>query len=192
MTLQDLILTLTGADSQIKSLQNQLDLALKDKADNINALQVQINAIAKERDTAKALNDRNERVKKVIETGLLEYGKPYVFGATRGQNANFDCSSFTYWCFKKALNMDLHWASYTQAQSDGVFIDGFENALPGDLLCYNVTTGNRETWEDIDHVGIYCGNNKTLHTYKVGVGVKFEELTDTRKSQLKFIKRVLV
>lgn len=195
MDLQKQLEQTPQLQSQITALQAALVNAQKDKADNINALQDQIKAIANERDSSKASTIRDQKAQIVIRTGLLEYGKPYVFSAARGQNANFDCSSFTQWSFKKALGISLHGASYSQAQLDGRFIDGgLDNALIADLLCYDV--GSRDTWEGIDHVGLYTGkdadgNHTTLHTYKVGIGVVFEKMTDARIKQLKFIKRVI-
>lgn len=193
MTLEEILDFFTGLQKEIAEIEKEnsdLNSRLQVANITVGSQQSQLNSISGQKDDALKTITRNDKAQKVIQTGLLQYGKPYKFSATRGQTNEFDCSSFTQYCFKTALGINLHSASYSQAQNDGSFINGLDNAIAGDLLCFDVGA-SRETWEGIDHVGIYCGNAKILHTYKVGVGVVFEELTDARKKQLKFIKRVI-
>jgi cell wall-associated NlpC family hydrolase len=99
----------------------------------------------------------------VIATGKQFLGVPYKFGAKSGRTDAFDCSSFTQYVFKKN-GINIPRSSRQQAKV-GTFVP--RNQLkPGDLVFSDT---NRDGI--INHVSIYMGNGKLLHTYRVGVGV---------------------
>ncbi|MCY9693391.1 C40 family peptidase [Paenibacillus alginolyticus] len=99
----------------------------------------------------------------VIAKGKQFLRVPYQFGAKTGRTDVFDCSSFTQYVFKQnGINIPR---SSKQQANIGTFVP--KNQLqPGDLVFSDT---NRDGV--INHVGIYMGNGKVLHTYKVGVGV---------------------
>ncbi|MCR8630472.1 C40 family peptidase [Paenibacillus radicis (ex Xue et al. 2023)] len=99
----------------------------------------------------------------VIATGKHFLGVRYQFGAPSGKTNAFDCSSFTQYVFKQN-GINLPRSSRQQA---GVGTPVSKSKLqPGDLIFSDT---NRDGV--INHVGIYMGNGKILHTYKVGIGV---------------------
>lgn len=99
----------------------------------------------------------------VIATGKQYLGVPYVFGAKSGITSAFDCSSFTQYVFKKN-GINLPRTSRQQAKV-GKFVSK-SNLKAGDLIFSDT---NRDGV--INHVSIYMGNNKVLHTYSKKVGV---------------------
>lgn len=100
---------------------------------------------------------------KVIQTGKKYISTPYVFGAASGRTSAFDCSSFTQYIFKKN-GITLPRSSREQSKV-GTKVSK-TNLLPGDLIFSDT---NRDGV--INHVSVYMGNNKLIHTYKKGVGV---------------------
>ncbi|WP_219837373.1 C40 family peptidase [Paenibacillus sp. R14(2021)] len=100
---------------------------------------------------------------KVAATGKHYLGTPYKFGAKSGITSVFDCSSFTQYIFKKH-GIKIPRSSKEQSKA-GVYVSR-KNLKPGDLIFSDT---NRDGV--INHVSLYIGNGKLLHTYRVGVGV---------------------
>lgn len=85
--------------------------------------------------------------KKVAKYGLQYIGNPYVYGGT-SLTSGTDCSGFTYRVYS-AFGYSLPRTSYQQRSSGrGV---SYEEAQPGDLICYE------------GHVGIYIGGGMIVH-----------------------------
>ncbi|MFF2479603.1 C40 family peptidase [Paenibacillus sp. NPDC058071] len=105
----------------------------------------------------------SSKASSVIATGKTFLGKPYKFGAPSGSTASFDCSSFTQYIFKKH-GVSLPRSSEQQSKV-GKFVSR-ANLQPGDLIFSDTNRDGK-----INHVSLYLGNGKLLHTYKVGVGV---------------------
>lgn len=99
----------------------------------------------------------------VIATGKQFLGARYVFGAKTGRTDAFDCSSFTQYVFKQN-GISIPRSSRQQA-AVGTAVS--KNQLqPGDLVFSDT---NRDGV--INHVGIYMGGGKVIHTYRAGIGV---------------------
>jgi lipoprotein Spr len=107
---------------------------------------------------------------KVIISGMRYLGRPYQFGASTYQTNTFDCSSFTKYVFK--LNGKYLPRTSKQQATVGRYIPR-NQIQKGDLLFFSVPG---KPWV-INHVGIYAGDNKVLHTYGPG-GVRFNSLND--------------
>ena len=128
-------------------------------------------SIAKSRSAVSYTSLVNQSVNKskqsiadsVIKTGKQFLGVPYRFGAKSGRTDIFDCSSFTQYVFKKN-GIKLPRSSRQQAKV-GTYVSK-SNLQPGDLI---FTDTNRDGI--INHVSIYMGNDKVIHTYRVGIGV---------------------
>lgn len=106
---------------------------------------------------------------RVIDTGMNYLGVPYVFGAKSGRTSAFDCSSFTQYIFKKN-GISIPRSSRQQSKV-GVYVSK-KNLRAGDLVFSDTNRDGR-----INHVSLYMGNGKLLHTYRKGIGVtvsKFE------------------
>ncbi len=97
---------------------------------------------------------------KIIQSGLNYLGTPYQFGASNTQTKTFDCSSFVQRVFKDN-GIELKRSSRSQySYPPGRYISKSE-IRRGDLLFFDYTKDGV-----IDHVGIYYGDNKILHTYR--------------------------
>ncbi|MGN0169342.1 MAG: NlpC/P60 family protein [Lachnospiraceae bacterium] len=82
-------------------------------------------------------------------------GNPYVWGGT-DPNTGADCSGFTSYVFGH-FGISLPHSSYLQ-RFYGREVS-FDNAQPGDLICYS------------GHVAIYLGNNQILHARGAAYGI---------------------
>ncbi|KKC46496.1 hypothetical protein VE23_04165 [Paenibacillus sp. D9] len=99
----------------------------------------------------------------VVATGMQYLGVPYKFGASSGSTDAFDCSSFMQYIFKKN-GIDLPRSSRQQAAVGTPVAK--DRLQPGDLVFSDT---NRDGV--INHVSLYIGDGKLLHTYRVGIGV---------------------
>ncbi len=96
-------------------------------------------------------------VGQAIVTAARSYiGVPYVYGGT--SRAGIDCSGLTQ-AAHKAVGIYIPRTSREQL-GRGKVINGLENALPGDVICYP------------GHVAIYIGNSKVIHAPEPGKYVK--------------------
>ncbi|ANE48402.1 cell wall-associated hydrolase [Paenibacillus swuensis] len=106
---------------------------------------------------------------KLISSGKKYLGVRYQFGASSNTTRAFDCSSFTQRVFK--LNgVKLPRSSKQQAKA-GTYISK-RNLKAGDLVFSDT---NRDGI--INHVSIYIGNDRLMHTYRVGVGVTISKFS---------------
>lgn len=100
---------------------------------------------------------------RVINTGKKYMGTRYLFGAKSGRTDAFDCSSFTQFIYRQH-GIKLPRSSRQQAKA-GKYVSK-KNLRPGDLIFSDTNRDGK-----INHVSVYMGNNRILHTYKKGVGV---------------------
>ncbi|OPA79020.1 cell wall-associated hydrolase [Paenibacillus selenitireducens] len=103
----------------------------------------------------------------VISTGKKYIGVPYKFRAQAGNTSAFDCSSFTEYVFKQQ-GIELPRSSREQANV-GTYVSR-NDLQPGDLVFSDTNKDGV-----INHVSIYMGDGKLLHTYRVGIGVTISD-----------------
>jgi len=103
----------------------------------------------------------------VIAAGEKFMGIRYVYGAESNRTDAFDCSSFTQYIFKQN-GISIPRSSRQQAQV-GVYVPKSQ-LQAGDLIFSDT---NRDGV--INHVSLYIGDSKILHTYRVGIGVTISE-----------------
>lgn len=97
---------------------------------------------------------------KLIQEGKKYLGRPYEFGASNRQTRTFDCSSFTQRAYAD-IGITIKRSSRSQySYPPGRYIKKAE-LRRGDLVFFDYTRDGT-----IDHVGIYYGENKLLHTYR--------------------------
>ncbi|MGW0393198.1 NlpC/P60 family protein [Streptomyces sp. NPDC003042] len=97
-----------------------------------------------------------------LSAAKTKVGSAYISGA-EGPSA-FDCSGLTQWAYKQA-GVGITRTTYTQAE-EGTRISRSQ-LQPGDLVFF---------YSDLHHVGLYAGNNMTLHASNPRGGVKYESM----------------
>jgi hypothetical protein len=107
----------------------------------------------------------------VVATGDDYLGTPYVYGGTTPRG--FDCSGFVQYVFDRN-GVRLPRTSRQQAQV-GLALPTRVSALQaGDLMLFRTESSG------IDHVAIYAGRNRMLHSSSSGGGVRFDDLGSSR------------
>jgi cell wall-associated NlpC family hydrolase len=106
---------------------------------------------------------------RIIEDGEDYLGTKYVFGASAKTTNAFDCSSFTKRIFEEN---GIYLPRDSRQQSKMGTKVSFKNIRKGDLLFFDT---NRD--RTIDHVALYAGDGKLLHTYRKGIGVTYSKAT---------------
>lgn len=140
-------------------------------------------------------SDWEEKADRIIARGLSYLGTPYLYGAQRFQDRNFDCSSFVQFVFHKE-GIALGWTAREQAVQ-GEWVP-FDQMRKGDLMFFlEDSFPNEQGLSRVRHVGIYMGDGRILHTYEPGTGVTVSKIRgDSRKgdhwyTHFLFAKRVI-
>lgn len=94
--------------------------------------------------------------KRIAKFACQYVGNPYVSGGTSLTNGA-DCSGFTYRVYQE-FGYSIPRTSYQQ-RSAGTGVT-YENAQPGDLICYD------------GHVAMYIGNGMIVHASSAKTGIK--------------------
>ena len=109
---------------------------------------------------------------RVLATGDRYVGSRYRYGGA-SPTTGFDCSGFVQYVYARH-GIELPRTSRDQATA-GVRVSGGITALrPGDLMLF-ASTGGR-----VDHVAIYAGNGRMLHSSASGRGVGYDDLSSPR------------
>ena len=95
----------------------------------------------------------------VVDFATQFVGNPYVWGGT-SLTDGADCSGFVQSVYKN-FGVDLPRTSYEQ-QNAGTEVS-YEDAQPGDLICYG------------GHVAIYMGDGKIVHASNAKDGIKISD-----------------
>ena len=103
----------------------------------------------------------------IITHGERHLRAPYEFGASPSSTRTFDCSSFVKHLFASEAGMTLPRTAKQQSQRGRPV--SLSNLRKGDVVFFKSTSRP----VDVDHVGIYAGSDRILHTYRVGVGVTY-------------------
>lgn len=107
----------------------------------------------------------------VLATAGRYEGTRYVWGGETP--AGFDCSGFVQYVFRRH-GVELPRTSRQQARVGQSVPLGLHNLRPGDLMVF-ATRG-----ATIDHVAIYAGNNRIIHSSASGGGVGYDDLSSRR------------
>lgn len=146
-------------------------------------------------DTAEAGN-----VDKIIKLALKMVGKPYKYGGIT-PDEGFDCSGLVYYVFKKnGINMNRTVEEqfkqgkeielFEIRKCDLIFFQVYENSLYNLGIIKNFFTEFIKLYPN--HVAIYLGEGKFIHSSKKGDYVKIDTLRKKFwKKHLIGIKRVL-
>lgn len=93
---------------------------------------------------------------KVVDYALQFVGNPYVYGGT-SLTKGADCSGFVMNVYKN-FGISLPRTSSLQGNS-GKYVNGLQNAKPGDLIWYS------------GHIAIYMGDGKIVHAANERLGI---------------------
>jgi cell wall-associated NlpC family hydrolase len=96
-----------------------------------------------------------------------QLGQPYCFGG--GSPSCFDCSGLVQYCYREQ-GIELPRTVRKQVRVGREVAQ--HELLPGDLVFFRIRTG------DVDHVGIYIGDDEFVHAPRRGVAVRKDRLTD--------------
>jgi cell wall-associated NlpC family hydrolase len=109
---------------------------------------------------------------KVLATAQRYLGTRYLYGGDT-PGTGFDCSGFVQYVFGRH-GVALPRTSRQQATAGRRLPEGLAALEPGDLILFS-SKGLR-----IDHVAIYVGNNRILHSTAGAGGVVYDDLTGPR------------
>ncbi len=96
-------------------------------------------------------------------------GVPYRRGGS-SRDTGFDCSGFTRHVFENSIGLILPRRAIEQANSPALVPIQQAELKPGDLVFFNTL---RHTFS---HVGIYIGDDKFIHSPRVGGQVRVEDM----------------
>ena len=109
---------------------------------------------------------------RILSTGDRYVGKKYVYGGET-PSGGFDCSGFVQYVFGRH-GVDLPRTSRQQAGAGRALSRKLGSLKPGDLMLFS-SKGRR-----VDHVAIYAGNNRILHSSAGAGGVVYDDLSTPR------------
>ena len=108
----------------------------------------------------------------ILATAKRYVGTHYRYGG-ESPATGFDCSGFVHYVFAKH-GVELPRTSRLQARAGDALPLTVEALRPGDLLLF-ASGGTR-----VNHVAIYVGNNRILHSSAGAGGVVYDDLSTTR------------
>jgi peptidoglycan endopeptidase LytE len=108
----------------------------------------------------------------VLTTAESYLGERYLYGGET-PGIGFDCSGFVQYVFGRH-GLDLPRTSRQQAHAGRVLPRSVASLQPGDLMLFSSKGGG------VDHVAIYAGDNRILHSSAGGGGVVYDDLSSSR------------
>jgi hypothetical protein len=123
----------------------------------------------------------------VLSTGDDYVGTRYLYGGTTPQSG-FDCSGFVQYVYRQN-GVALPRTSRQQATAGRSLPAKLDGLRAGDLLFFS------QNGDVVDHVAVYAGGDRILHSSSSGGGVRYDELGTARgrwfTSRLVAARRVL-
>jgi hypothetical protein len=113
----------------------------------------------------------SEAAMRVLSTADQFIGTPYRRGGV-SPNAGFDASGFVRFVFAR-LGVNLPRSSRDQARVGDRIKADWHVIAPGDLVMFQDDGG-------INHVAIYVGHNRIVHSSETGGGVRYDDLGTER------------
>ena len=109
---------------------------------------------------------------RVLATGNSYVGERYLYGGET-PGVGFDCSGFVQYVFGRH-RIELPRTSRQQAGAGRALPRGVASLQPGDLMLFS------SKGRGVDHVAIYAGNNRILHSSAGAGGVVYDDLSTPR------------
>jgi cell wall-associated NlpC family hydrolase len=113
----------------------------------------------------------NDGAARVVETAQEYVGTPYRYGGT-SPGGGFDAAGFVQYVFARH-GVQLPRTSQQQARAGAELSPDWRAVSTGDLVMF-------EENGKIDHVAIYAGHNRIIHSSASGGGVRFDDLSTPR------------
>ncbi len=114
----------------------------------------------------------NASAARVLATAESYLGEKYVYGGET-PGTGFDCSGFVQYVFGRH-SVALPRTSREQAGAGRALPRTGATLQPGDLMLFSSKGGG------VDHVAIYAGNNRILHSSAGAGGVIYDDLSTPR------------
>jgi cell wall-associated NlpC family hydrolase len=108
----------------------------------------------------------------VLATARRYLGERYRYGGET-PGIGFDCSGFVQYVFGRH-GVNLPRTSREQASAGRALPRGVTSLRPGDLMVFSSKGGR------VDHVAIYAGDNRILHSSAGAGGVVYDDLSTAR------------
>ena len=116
-----------------------------------------------------AQEQQGGKVQVVLQRALALMGTPYRWGGT-SPDSGFDCSGLVGYVFRTALGIELPRVSRDMAsKADAQLIGTREDLRQGDLVFFGLKGR-------VNHVGIYVGEGRFLHSPSRGKDVRVDTL----------------
>ncbi len=109
---------------------------------------------------------------RILATADSYLGRRYVYGGETPA-VGFDCSGFVQYVFGHH-GVNLPRTSRQQAGAGQPLSSKMASLKPGDLMLFSSRGGR------VDHVAIYAGNNRILHSSAGAGGVVYDDLSTPR------------
>ncbi len=109
---------------------------------------------------------------RVLATGDQYLGERYVYGGAK-PGVGFDCSGFVQYVFGRH-GVSLPRTSRQQATAGRALPRALTTLRPGDLMLFSAKG------RGIDHVAIYAGDNRIIHSSAGAGGVVYDDLSTPR------------
>lgn len=117
-----------------------------------------------------AQEEEGSKVQSLLKRALTLMGTPYRWGGN-SPDSGFDCSGLVGYVFQTALGIELPRVSREMAaKSDAELIKNREDLKQGDLVFFGLKGR-------VNHVGIYVGEGRFLHSPSRGKDVRVDSLT---------------
>ena len=132
-------------------------------------LQIDPAQLAALNEAAAANPSVSSRIKTVLQRAFALLGTPYRWGGT-SPDSGFDCSGLVGYVFRTALGIELPRVSRDMAsKADAELVAAREELRQGDLVFFGLKGR-------VNHVGIYVGEGRFLHSPSRGKDVRVDSL----------------